>query len=40
MKEGLTGKELSEKPETIERLAEFLISLASKQEGSHVTGTV
>ena len=40
MKEGLTGKELSEKPETIERLAEFLISLASKQEGSHATGTV
>lgn len=27
MKEGLTGKELSEKPEPIERLAEFLLSL-------------
>ena len=40
MKEGLTGKELSEKPEPIERLIDFLLSLASKQEGSHVTGTV
>ena len=40
MNEGLTGKELSEKPEPIERLADFLLSLAPKQEGSHATGTV
>lgn len=30
MNEGLTGKELSEKPESIERLAEFLLSLTQK----------
>ena len=40
MKEGLTGKELSEEPEAIERLADFLLSMISKREETHVTGTV
>lgn len=40
MNEGLTGKELSEKPEPIERLAEFLLSLVCDQEETYVTGTV
>lgn len=32
MREGLTGKELSEKPEAIEKLAEFLLSLSQNKE--------
>ena len=40
MNEGLTGKELSEKLESIESLAKFLCALVQKQEESHVTGTV
>ena len=40
MNEGLTGKELSEKPGSIERLAEFLLSLTQNQEESYAAGTV
>ena len=32
MKEGLSGKELSEKPGAIEKLAEFLLSLSQDKE--------
>ena len=39
MNEGLTGKELSEKPKSIERLAEFLLTFIKSREKANVTGT-
>ena len=40
MREGLTGKELSGRPETMEQLAEFLLTFAEKQEEENVTGSI